>query len=298
MYSWIWCRVDFDVFCFGVLTYASGFWVWLYVDMFCSSWCIYVVLFVTLFVVCVFVCLFVLHLYCSAQLSMFIMEKSYRKKLLSLFIITIIVVVVVIVVAVIIIIIIIILAVVITIINIIIIIIIIIIVVVIIIIIVVVVVVIYCPGSAGVRADEQADRQARQAANSICSLAAGQKYWEARATFWTRKDQSIKQLIVWGNEEWSKKEADVPPSGARTVQLGQHWHCFEGNTNNDRTDRRESRFFFFFFFLQSPHCAANCLQHAHSSGQAQPCANHVQHIGRSSRATCRVARCTKGQLSC
>ena len=25
--------------------------------------------------------------------------------------------------------------------------------------------------------------------------------------------------------------------------------------------------FFFFFFLQSPHCAANCLQHVRSSGQ-------------------------------
>ena len=33
-------------------------------------------------------------------------------------------------------------------------------------------------------------------------------------------------------------------------------------------------------FLQFSHCAANCLQHACSSGQAQRCANHVQHIGR------------------
>ena len=32
-------------------------------------------------------------------------------------------------------------------------------------------------------------------------------------------------------------------------------------------------------FLQSPHCTGKCLQHALSSGQAQPCANHVHHIG-------------------
>ena len=39
--------------------------------------------------------------------------------------------------------------------------------------------------------------------------------------------------------------------------------------------------------LQSPHCVTNCLQHIHSSGQAQLCANQVQDIGRSC-ATCGV----------
>ena len=35
------------------------------------------------------------------------------------------------------------------------------------------------------------------------------------------------------------------------------------------------------FFLQSPHCAANSLQHERSSGyRAQSCVNHVQHVGR------------------
>ena len=43
--------------------------------------------------------------------------------------------------------------------------------------------------------------------------------------------------------------------------------------------------------------AANCLQHTRSSGQAQACTHHVQHIGCSSRTTCRVPRGTKGQLS-
>ena len=37
------------------------------------------------------------------------------------------------------------------------------------------------------------------------------------------------------------------------------------SNNNSRIQRRSSR-----FFLQSPCCAANCLQHVHSSG------NHVQ----------------------
>ena len=32
--------------------------------------------------------------------------------------------------------------------------------------------------------------------------------------------------------------------------------------------------------LQSPHSAANCLQHARSVTRAQSCANHVQHIER------------------
>ena len=32
--------------------------------------------------------------------------------------------------------------------------------------------------------------------------------------------------------------------------------------------------------------------------RAQSCTNHVQHIERLSRATCRVPRGTKGQLSC
>ena len=41
-------------------------------------------------------------------------------------------------------------------------------------------------------------------------------------------------------------------------------------------------------FLQSPHCAVNRLQHVCSSGRAQLCANHVQHIECLSRATCRV----------
>ena len=54
--------------------------------------------------------------------------------------------------------------------------------------------------------------------------------------------------------------------------------CFFGNNsndndNNDSTERRN------FGFLQSPHCSANCLQHAQVA-RAQSCANHVQHIER------------------
>ena len=70
------------------------------------------------------------------------------------------------------------------------------------------------------------------------------------------------------------------------------------NSNNDDNDhiaRRNLR------FLQSPHCATNCLQHIHSSGQgAVVCksyANHVQCIERLSYATCHVPHGAKGQLS-
>ena len=39
--------------------------------------------------------------------------------------------------------------------------------------------------------------------------------------------------------------------------------------------------------LQSPPCAANCLEHVHSSGPGViMCKNHVRHIERLSRATC------------
>ena len=41
-------------------------------------------------------------------------------------------------------------------------------------------------------------------------------------------------------------------------------------------------------FLQSPHCAANRLQHYAQVTRAQSCANHVQHIEPLSRATCCV----------
>ena len=43
------------------------------------------------------------------------------------------------------------------------------------------------------------------------------------------------------------------------------------NDRNNDTERRNWR------FLQSPHCAANCLQHVHSSGQGVIVCNHVQH---------------------
>ena len=38
--------------------------------------------------------------------------------------------------------------------------------------------------------------------------------------------------------------------------------------------------------LQSPHCTTKCFQHVSSSGWAQSCANHVQHIECLSRLTC------------
>ena len=50
-------------------------------------------------------------------------------------------------------------------------------------------------------------------------------------------------------------------------------------------------------FLQSSHCASNCLHTYAQVAKAQSYANHVQHIERLSRATCRVPLGTKGQLS-
>ena len=56
-----------------------------------------------------------------------------------------------------------------------------------------------------------------------------------------------------------------------------------------------------FSLLQSPHRAANCLQHVRSSGVLITCntsnAYHVQHIEHLSRA-CRVPRGVRGQFSC
>ena len=61
-------------------------------------------------------------------------------------------------------------------------------------------------------------------------------------------------------------------------------HCHDNNNNdnnNNHIQRCCSR-----SFLQS-HSGVNCLQHAQVA-QAQSCVNHVQHIERLPRATCRV----------
>ena len=62
--------------------------------------------------------------------------------------------------------------------------------------------------------------------------------------------------------------------------------------NNNRIDRRKSRFFS--NLLTAPRTVSNT--YAQVAG-AQSCANHVQHVERSSHAACRVSRGTKGQLS-
>ena len=91
------------------------------------------------------------------------------------------------------------------------------------------------------------------------------------------------------------------------------------NNDNDRIDRLNSRFFYnlltaprtvsnknargeaqpqaqfevFYNLLTAPRTVSN----KNARGEARPYANHVQHIGRLSRATCRVPRGTKGQFS-
>ena len=59
---------------------------------------------------------------------------------------------------------------------------------------------------------------------------------------------------------------------------------FCSNSNN-RIQRRNSRFW------QSPHCAANRLQHYAQAARVQSYANHVQHIERLSHATCCATWC-------
>ena len=61
---------------------------------------------------------------------------------------------------------------------------------------------------------------------------------------------------------------------------------------NNRTEWRNSRFFY--NLLTAPRTVS--ITHA-LVARAQSCANHVQHIERLSRVTCRVPRGTKGQLS-
>ena len=117
MYSWIRCQVDLYVFFlrrFNVLCYASGFvmlvlrqlfmmhvcvcvcvcmCVCVCVCMCVSEWvseranewvseCVCVCVYVCACVcVCVCVCVVIVHWHCSAQLSMFSMEKCYRNKI-------------------------------------------------------------------------------------------------------------------------------------------------------------------------------------------------------------------------
>ena len=50
----------------------------------------------------------------------------------------------------------------------------------------------------------------------------------------------------------------------------------------------------FCYLLTSPRTVSNTYAQV---ARAQSCANHVQHIEHVSRATCRVPRGTKGQLS-
>ena len=78
MDSWIRCRVDLYAFfflrCFNILCYASGFYMLLFVVR--CLWCERVR---------ARVCAFYWH--CSAQLSMFNMEKHYRNKIIIIIII-------------------------------------------------------------------------------------------------------------------------------------------------------------------------------------------------------------------
>ena len=68
------------------------------------------------------------------------------------------------------------------------------------------------------------------------------------------------------------------------------------NKDDNLTERRNLRFFFFFFYnlLTAPRTISNTNAPV---ARAQSCANSVQRTERLSRATCRVPRGRKGQLS-
>ena len=74
---------------FNVLCYASGFYMLLFLcQLFMMRVCVCVRACVRACVrVCVCVCVVVVHWHCSAQLSMFNMEKRYRNKIIIIIII-------------------------------------------------------------------------------------------------------------------------------------------------------------------------------------------------------------------
>ena len=71
------------------------------------------------------------------------------------------------------------------------------------------------------------------------------------------------------------------------------------NTDDDDDDdddciERHNYIFLFYNLITAPRTVSNTKAQV---ARAQSCAGHVQHFERLSRATCRVPRGTKGQLS-
>ena len=106
---------------------------------------------------------------------------------------------------------------------------------------------------------------------------------------------------------WQHQQLNLP-GGAEGFHCAEQ-HRPQGNSNNINNNNIIIIIAFksaVSDFLQSPRCATNRLQYVRSSGQAQSCENHVQHIERLSRAThqapitCSMSLPldTKGQLSC
>ena len=72
-----------------------------------------------------------------------------------------------------------------------------------------------------------------------------------------------------------------------------HHHHHHDDHHHHRTERRNPRFVY--NLLSAPRSVSNTSAQV---ARAQSCANHVPHIGHSSRAACRVPRGTKVQLGC
>ena len=78
-------------------------------------------------------------------------------------------------------------------------------------------------------------------------------------------------------------QGDGVSDSCSTCVLRSKWMWCHSDNNNNRIQRRYSRFFY--NLLTAPRTVSN--MHAQLI-QAQSCTNHVQHIERLSRATCRV----------
>ena len=72
-------------------------------------------------------------------------------------------------------------------------------------------------------------------------------------------------------------------TAAATAEMARLTRVWKSNNNSNQI--RNSRFFFFYSLLTAPRTVSNTYAQV---ARAQSCANHLQHVDRLSRATCRV----------
>ena len=97
----------------------------------------------------------------------------------------------------------------------------------------------------------------------------------------------VSSIPLWVNGSANKIKAQINAIYILSAQLLLYYYH-----NTDRIERRKSRYFY--NLLTALRSVSNTYAQV---SRSQSCANHVQHIGRLSRATCRVSRGMKGQFS-